>query len=103
MGISGISLRNLRVHNRAHLGVHFWVCWIGRNSACKIGKNSYCAPIHSAEYHYPFLERITEIGFDKMMSNAECQKRLFCEMSTKGQEDVDANTVQKAFNYMVLL
>jgi len=56
-----------------------------------------------AEYHYPFLERITEIGFDKMMSNAECQKRLFCEMSTKGQEDVDANTVQKAFNYMVLL
>lgn len=56
-----------------------------------------------AELHYPFLERISEIGYDKMMSDSECQKRLFCEMSTKGQEDVDANTVQKAFNYMVLL
>merc|ERR1712156_73394 len=57
----------------------------------------------TTEYHYPFLERISEIGFSKMMSDVECQKRVFCEMSLKGMKDEDANTVQKAFNYFVLL
>ena len=57
----------------------------------------------ATEYHYPFLERISEIGFTKMMSDVECQKRVFCEMSFKGMKDEDANTVQKAFNYFVLL
>jgi len=54
------------------------------------------------EYRYPFLERITEIGFYKTMSDVECQKRLFCEMTSKGREE-DANSVQDAMNYFVLL
>jgi hypothetical protein len=62
------------------------------------------------KYLYPFLDRISEIGFDKYWSDSECQKLLFCEMAEKGgadgQDDDDqseANMVQKVFNYVAIL
>ena len=52
---------------------------------------------------YPFLERIELIGFDQLMSNVDCQKQLFCDMSIRGQDPDRANKVQKVFNAMAVL
>jgi len=50
------------------------------------------------------LERITEIGFYKTMSDVECQKRLFCEMTSKSKgRNEDATDMAEMMNYFVLL
>ena len=51
---------------------------------------------------YPFMERILQIGPYEFMKNPECQKKLFCEMSVKGQE-FDANWVQKSMHFATIL
>merc|ERR1711997_238080 len=52
---------------------------------------------------YPFMERIEQIGFNQLMSNVDCQKQLFCDMSISGQDPQKANKVQKVFNTMTAL
>ena len=31
------------------------------------------------------MERILQIGVDKIIKNPECQKKIFCEMTRKGE------------------
>merc|ERR1719270_1177553 len=51
------------------------------------------------EYGHPFMKRISELGFDKLWMDAECQKQLLCQMTHKGTED-NANNVQKSLNFV---
>merc|ERR1712241_1150637 len=51
------------------------------------------------EYGHPFMKRISELGFDKLWMDAECQKQLLCQMTQKGTED-NANNVQKSLNFV---
>ena len=51
------------------------------------------------EYGHPFMKRISELGFDKLWMDAECQKQLLCQMTQKGRED-NANNVQKSLNFV---
>ena len=50
------------------------------------------------EYGHPFMKRISELGFDKLWMDAECQKQLLCQMTQKGREN-NANNVQKSLNF----
>lgn len=54
------------------------------------------------EAEHPFIARIDAIGFRKFRQNPECQKKIFCEMSTFGMRE-NANTVQKVFHYLSLM
>ena len=54
------------------------------------------------EVIYPFMKRILQIGPYEFMKNPQCQKKLFCEMSVKGQE-FDANWVQKSMHFATIL
>merc|ERR1712128_162273 len=56
---------------------------------------------NTLESSYPFMEKINKIGFSRL-SEAGCQKELFCEMAEMGS-NVEANTVQKMFAYTVSL
>merc|ERR1712106_78229 len=56
---------------------------------------------NTLESSYPFMEKINKIGFSRL-SEAGCQKKLFCEMAEMGS-NVEANTVQKMFAYTVSL
>ena len=50
------------------------------------------------EEEYPFMKRISELGFDKIWMDLECQKQLLCQMTQKGKEE-NGNTVQKSLNF----
>ena len=56
---------------------------------------------NTLESSYPFMDKINKIGFSRL-SEADCQKELFCEMAEMGS-NVEANTVQKMFAYTVSL
>jgi len=56
---------------------------------------------NTLESSYPFMDKINKIGFSRL-SEADCQKELFCEMAEMGS-NVEANTVQKLFGYAVSL
>ena len=51
--------------------------------------------LEKTAYRSIFLEEILDVGYDKM-KDPECQKMLFCQMSSFGGNDQGANRVQKA-------
>lgn len=54
---------------------------------------------NSVETVYPFLEKISKIGFDHL-NDVKCQKELFCEMVVMGNSK-EANFVQSSLAAMV--
>jgi hypothetical protein len=51
-------------------------------------------------YHHPFIDRIKEIGLDKLNDNPGCQKQLFCEMANYAVVGENPNWIQSVFHYL---
>ena len=77
---------------------HHWVR-VGGISESQTKKKRSLESNEIEEYGHPFMKRISELGFDKLWMDAECQKQLLCQMTHKGTED-NANNVQKSLNFV---